>query len=371
MKSVFSSALEGAPRRESLAVRRPEITGGTVGETEQDEPGWESAVRAALRNLSLKDMPGFEILFIDDLTGWCFSVGNPGHGYDERHSGVVVTTLFRAMEHAQAFRPARSPAESDEVTAAREKVVAGTHEFAESDEGLSRLIALLATAVVRELEDNAGKPAAQAYWLYHYCLLVLASGMAANVSEATLKGIAAVFGAWEELAAQGFRLPWRTSQALESQASADMVVSHVEKLIERLTGVEKVKADADGDYPIRYRSALYFVRVVRATRPVVQIFSVAVDGIKFTEALAAELNEINTHVHFCRAFWVRDQVLVEAEHLGPSLTEADFDECALNVAEVTDAFAKGLAERFGGRLAFEEAKAPEYASPADERLGYL
>jgi len=342
-----------------------------VGETEQGASGWESAALAALRDLSLKDMPSFEILFLDELTGWAFSVGNPGHGYNEKHSALVVSILFRAMEHASAFRPTQVPAESDEIVAAREKIVAGAHELAGTAEGLPQIIALLTPAAVRELEHNAGKPAAQTYWLYHYSLLVLASGKAGDVSEVTLRGITAAFSAWDGLVAEGFVLPWRTRRGVESQASADMVTSHVETLIERLTGVEKAQADADGDYPIRYRSALYWVRVVRAWKPVVQVFSVAVDGIQFTDALARELNEINTHLYFCRTFWVRGQVLIEAEHLGPSLTEGDFHECAFRVAEATDAFAKGVAERHGGRLAFDESKTPEYASPADERTGYL
>ena len=363
---MFSAVLGYAMNRRIAAVQCKGLRGGNVGETEQDAVGWESAVRAALRGLSVGDMPSFEILFLDELTGWAFSVGNPGHDYDEKHSGTVVATLFRVMEHASAFRPTQSPPESKEIAASREKVVAGAHEFAESSEGLSRLVALLATVAVRELENNAGKPAVQAYWLYHYSLLILASGMDGVASEDTLRGITAAFGAWEGLAAKGFGLPWRTWQSMESQGTADMVTSHVETLIERLTGVDKARTDADGDYPIRYRSALYYVRVVRAWKPVVQVFSVAVDGMKFTDALARELNDINTRVHFCRVFWVRDQVLVEAEHLGPSLTEADFDQCALTVAEVTDEFAKGLAERYGGRLAFEETKTPEYTPPADQ-----
>lgn len=342
-----------------------------MGKTGQGAAGWQPAALAALRDLSLKDMPSLEILFLDELAGWAFSVGNPGHGYDEKHSAMVVSILFKAMEHATAFRPARAPAESDEIVAVREKIVAGAHELAGTAEGLPQIIALLAPAAVRELEHYAGKPAAQTYWLYHYALLVLASGTAGDVSGDTLQGITATFSAWDGLLAQGFVLPWRTRQSMETQASADMVTSHVETLIERLTGVEKAQADADGDYPIRYRSALYYVRVVRAWKPVVQVFSVAVDGIQFTDALGRELNEINTHLYFCRTFWVGGQVLVEAEHLGPTLTEADFHECALRVAEATDTFAKGLAERHGGRLAFEESKTPEYAPPADDRIGYL
>ncbi|HCU92394.1 MAG TPA: hypothetical protein DHU96_06485 [Actinobacteria bacterium] len=342
-----------------------------MGEKEQGASSWEPAALAALRDLSLKDVPSFEILFLDELAGWAFSVGNPGHGYDEKHSALVVSILFRAIEHARTFRPARVPAESGEIVAVREKIVAGAHELAAAAGGLQQIIALVAPAAVRELEHYAGRPAAQTYWLYHYSLLVLASGTAGDVNEDTLSGITAAYSAWDGLVAEGFVLPWRTRRSMESQASADMVTSHVETLIERLTGVGKAQADADGDYPIRYRSALYYVRVVHAWKPVVQVFSVAVDRIQFTDALARELNEINTHLYFCRTFWVGGQVLVEAEHLGPSLAEADFHECALRVAEATDTFAKGLAERHGGRLAFDESKTPEYAPSADERIGYL
>lgn len=338
---------------------------------DHDEPGWESAARAALRELDLASMPSFEILFLDDLAGWAFSVSNPGHGYDETHSALVVSALLEALERARSFRPAQAPEETPQILAVREKAVAGAHEFAAAGDGLAQLIGLLAPAVVRELEHNAGQPAVQTYWLYHYTLLVLASGTAGDASEETLRGITAVFHAWDELAAAGYALPWRTPQGLEAQASADMVTSHVETLIERLTGADKAQADADGDYPIRYRSALYFVRVVRAATPVVQIFSVAVDGIRITDALTRDLNEINARLHFCRAFWIHGQVLIEAELLGPSLTDADFHECALHVAEATDTFAKDLAGRHGGRLAFEESKEPGYAPPADERLGYL
>ena len=164
--------------------------------------------------------------------------------------------------------------------------------------------------------------------------------------------------------------PDARSSYLESAISAEMVTAYVETLIERLTCVKKAEPDADGDYPIRYRSALYYVRVTGSRIPVVQVFSVAIDGTQFTDALARGLNAINAQLHFCRIFWVLDQVLVESEHLGPTITAADFDECAFNVAEATDAFAKGLADSHEGRLAFDEAKAPEYASPADDGVGF-
>lgn len=99
---------------------------------EQEAPGWESAARAALRDLSTKDMPGLEILLLDELAAWVFSVRNPGHGYDETHGAVVATILLVAMERARSFRPVQVPAETDAITATREKLVAGAHGFAGS-----------------------------------------------------------------------------------------------------------------------------------------------------------------------------------------------------------------------------------------------
>ena len=165
--------------------------------------------------------------------------------------------------------------------------------------------------------------------------------------------------------------PGARSSYLESAVPAEMVTAYIETLIERLTGVKKAEPDADGDYPIRYRSALYYVRVVGSRMPVVQVFSVAVDGTQFTDALARDLNAINAQLHFCRIFWVLDQVLVESEHLGPTITAADFDESAFNVAEATDAFAKGLADSHGGRLRVRRSQGARIRLPSGRWGGIL
>jgi hypothetical protein len=341
----------------------------------------ESKTIAALRHLSLEDLPGLEILLLDDLAAWASSADNPGHGYGEDHGGLVISALLSAVERAGSFRSIQTPAESREIVAAREKVVAGAHELADAADGLTLLTTQLMPAAIGELRRNAGQPTAQAYWLYYYSLLLLASGTEEDAGDTAMRGITEAFDAWNRLMADGFVPSWRREQdgqprnsdnrssPRESQVSAEMVTSHVETLIERLTGVEKARADHDGDYPIRYRNALYFVRVTQPGRPVVQVFSIAVDDVPLTTALTRDLNEINSKLHFCRTFWVLGQVLIEAEHLGATLSEADFDECAFNVAEATDAFASELARQHGGRLAFDEAKTPEYTPPADEVPG--
>ncbi len=77
-------------------------------------------------------------------------------------------------------------------------------------------------------------------------------------------------------------------------------------------------------------------------------------------ALYEELNGINTKLHFSRGFWVRGQILFETEHLGMTIKPDDFEALVLDVAEASDYFAPQLAERFGGRLAFEDSKGEGY-----------
>jgi len=154
---------------------------------------------------------------------------------------------------------------------------------------------------------------------------------------------------------------------------ADMLTAYVETLLERLIGATKVTPDPDGDYPVRYRDALYYVRVVGNVNPVVQVFSVAVSDVKPTAALFKELNTINSQIKFARAFWVQNQVLVESEMVGEGVEPADFDNACEAVAIVSDHFGPLLAERFGGKTAFADEKtdpAPEaMAAEQDARTG--
>ena len=132
----------------------------------------------------------------------------------------------------------------------------------------------------------------------------------------------------------------------------DMVAAYVETLLEQLTKNEKIVPDQDGDYPVRYRDARYYVRVVgKPDRPIILVFSVAVDGVEASPALYEQLNDINTNLHFSRCFWVR---------LGMTIKPDDFEALVLDVAEASDYFAPQLAERFGGRLAFEDSKGEGY-----------
>jgi hypothetical protein len=155
-------------------------------------------------------------------------------------------------------------------------------------------------------------------------------------------------------------------------AKAEMIRAYTETLLEQLIGVDKVRPDDDGDYPVRYNSALYYVRIVdrRPDNPVVQVFAIALAGVEPGGELYEALNGLNVQLNFARAFYVNHQVLIESEIPGDGLSAASFALSAEAVARAADRFGVELQGRFGGHTAFEDEKHPEYEPPATS-AGYL
>lgn len=144
-----------------------------------------------------------------------------------------------------------------------------------------------------------------------------------------------------------------------------LVRSHVETLLEAVTGKTQVKPDADGDYAVRFQNALYFVRILGAEHPVVQVFAVAVDGAEPRPELYQVLNGINAQLTFARVFATDGKVVVASELLGESLDAEELGSACAAVAQAADHFGPMLAKDFGGELPFEHQKELDYQPPAD------
>ncbi len=138
-------------------------------------------------------------------------------------------------------------------------------------------------------------------------------------------------------------------------------------LLKQLLGAKDVTTDPDGDYPVRYQSALYYVRLDPGSHdaPVVQIFAVALADVPSSPALLEELNLINSRLRFARIFWVREQVLVESELVGEELSLAGLGTACDTVGGAADYFGPRLAEKFGGTTAFSDEQDSDYAPPSD------
>lgn len=139
----------------------------------------------------------------------------------------------------------------------------------------------------------------------------------------------------------------------------DVTYVYVRDLLERLTGV-RPEPDSDGDLPVQFQGAQFYVRIAGSVDPWVQIFSVAVADLEPTPELMTHLNDINVSLRFARAFHVGGQVLFESEIWADDVNPANFHHACRNVSDATDTHAPEILESFGGRPHFEQSKTDDY-----------
>ena len=118
------------------------------------------------------------------------------------------------------------------------------------------------------------------------------------------------------------------------------------------------KKDDDGDIPVPWGSSLVFVRVEQDV-PIVQLFSVVVEGVTDLRRAAFEVNVLNRDLRFMKFILVEDRVLAQVhlpawpfvpEHLRTMLT---------GMSQRIDEIDEDLVARIGGRRAFEPADEPD------------
>ncbi len=147
--------------------------------------------------------------------------------------------------------------------------------------------------------------------------------------------------------------------------------SHLESLIEELTGIPKAEPDRDDDYFISTQSSGFFARVEGGEPATFRLFAVVVAEVEATAGLFEAINEINTRLNFLRAMYVNEQVLIEGDLLAMTASPQDFLEVCRRVAHASDHFGPDLLTRFGGRPFFEQSKGQDYSPPTPHLPGYL
>jgi hypothetical protein len=154
----------------------------------------------------------------------------------------------------------------------------------------------------------------------------------------------------------------------------DRIRPYVEKLLKEGFNIHDLAPDPDGDYPFRYRSAGYFVRLYNEPAPTVQLFSVVVRDIKRTPKLLSKLNDINAGAAFVRVYWLDHKVIASTELVAETLDGEELGNACNVVGGVADAIGRGLVADFGGHVLFEEGDdaEPASANPRQaEAAGYL
>ena len=142
----------------------------------------------------------------------------------------------------------------------------------------------------------------------------------------------------------------------------DIAKSHLETLIENLTGVVKAAPDIEGDYAVRLNGATFWARIDGNDQPICRVYAIISDQVVKSAELLDALNSINSRLIFLRALWVNGQILMEGNFLALTMDVEDFETLCLNIATATDTFGGRLVEEFGGEPRFKESQDNSYLS---------
>lgn len=155
----------------------------------------------------------------------------------------------------------------------------------------------------------------------------------------------------------------------------DRIRPYLEKLLQEGFGIPDLQPDPDGDYPFRYRSAGYYVRLVNELSPTVQVFSTVLRDVKRSSKLLQAVNDINANIAFARVYVVEHQIVVATELVAETLDAEELGNACNIVGRIADKVGSDLHAEFGGKLLFDEAEFGDDAShpePASvDRAGYL
>jgi hypothetical protein len=130
----------------------------------------------------------------------------------------------------------------------------------------------------------------------------------------------------------------------------------VELLLKQLLGTTELAVDAAGNWPIRWGSAIYFVRAVESPMApaFVQVFSPLLGGVQKSAGLLEALNDINVQVVFARVAWVNGMVMASTELLAETLDLQELQAACATIAQLADTYDNALQGRFGGQISFPE-----------------
>jgi hypothetical protein len=130
----------------------------------------------------------------------------------------------------------------------------------------------------------------------------------------------------------------------------------VDETLMAFLGTSEINRDDDGDIPIRFGSAMVYVRVDEATdRPSRVLFICPlVSGIPKSPELFESLNEINLQLQLGRVVLSEGRVTLEAELVADTMSPPELNWALDLVANASDYFDSKLVARFGGTASFDE-----------------
>lgn len=114
---------------------------------------------------------------------------------------------------------------------------------------------------------------------------------------------------------------------------------------------EELIVDEDGDVPIRYESAMYFVRLLERDPPLVQVFSHVLRDVPESPELYEAINRINQKVVSARVFWFANNIVAALETPAESLDVEELRHACWAIGSLAAWADTEMQKRFGGRMA--------------------
>jgi len=113
---------------------------------------------------------------------------------------------------------------------------------------------------------------------------------------------------------------------------------------------ESLLWDGDGDIPIRWDNALYFVRLLDRDPVLVRVFAFILREIEGSPALLEALNSINADIVSARIFWNDGSVIAATEIPAASVEVGDLAHACWSVGSLAAWAGTELQNAFGGVL---------------------
>lgn len=137
-------------------------------------------------------------------------------------------------------------------------------------------------------------------------------------------------------------------------AYEDMARSHVRQLLRDGMELDEVVMDADGDFPFRHGTAMYYVSTAFGGR-MARIWSHAVHGVTTKGPVLREVNSANEALLHSRVFIHGSTLVVEAYLPVESLEPAYLAGVCVEIGRTADQIGQLVSTVHGGSVTFDTA----------------
>jgi Putative bacterial sensory transduction regulator len=136
-----------------------------------------------------------------------------------------------------------------------------------------------------------------------------------------------------------------------------LVRSHVERCLQDVWDLCRVRTDPDGDYPFSNGTAMCFVRIEPGDPTIVRVFGYAVIGIDRSGKLLKELNDIDARCRTASVRWQNGAVVVSQVLHIDGVSHNTLRQACNAVGSIADDIGEMIAAVFGGETPIDAAEA--------------